>query len=91
MLHGSLSLLINLLQALKAVSHNYPNIVNACWEQVSAIVYGFLRIACSEVPLKQSSEHDGSPTTFISEKVLITAIKVLTSPVLVFPSRFLNA
>ncbi|XP_057430059.1 uncharacterized protein LOC130723121 isoform X2 [Lotus japonicus] len=71
------SICLEALQALKAVSHNYPNIVNACWEQVSAIVYGFLRIACSEVPLKQSSEHDGSPTTFISEKVLITAIKVL--------------
>lgn len=65
------------LQALKAVSHNYPNIVTACWEQVSAIVYGFLSAVCLEAPSRQSSEHAGSPTLFINEKVLITAIKVL--------------
>ncbi|XP_061368423.1 uncharacterized protein LOC133311395 isoform X2 [Gastrolobium bilobum] len=64
------------LQALKAVSHNYPIIVTACWEQVSGTVYGFLSIVCSEVPSRQSSEHVGSPA-FISEKVLISAIKVL--------------
>lgn len=65
------------LQALKAVSHNYPNIVTACWEQVSAIVYGFLSTVCLEAPSWQSSENVGSPTSFINEKVLITAIKVL--------------
>ncbi|KAK7308357.1 hypothetical protein VNO77_41959 [Canavalia gladiata] len=65
------------LQALKAVSHNYPNIVAACWEQVSAIVYGFLNTVCLEVPPWQSSEHVGSPTSFVIEKVLIAAIKVL--------------
>ncbi|RDX64652.1 hypothetical protein CR513_56774, partial [Mucuna pruriens] len=63
------------LQALKAVSHNYPNIVATCWEQVSAIVYGFLSTVCVESPSRQSSEHVGSPTSFINEKVLITAIK----------------
>ncbi|XP_027343475.1 HEAT repeat-containing protein 6 isoform X2 [Abrus precatorius] len=65
------------LQALKAISHNYPNVVTACWEQVSAIVYGFLSAVCLEIPSWQSSEHVGSPTSFISEKVLVTAIKVL--------------
>ncbi|TKY46266.1 HEAT repeat-containing protein 6 [Spatholobus suberectus] len=71
------ALQIYLLQALKAVSHNYPNIVAACWEQVSAVVYGFLSNVCLEAPSRQSSEHVGSPTPFINEKVLITAIKVL--------------
>ncbi|KAK7405349.1 hypothetical protein VNO78_06597 [Psophocarpus tetragonolobus] len=65
------------LQALKAVSHNYPNIVTACWERVSTIVYGFLSTVCLEPPSRQSSEHVGSPTSFINEKVLIAAIKVL--------------
>ncbi|KAK7260708.1 hypothetical protein RIF29_26977 [Crotalaria pallida] len=65
------------LQALKAVCHNYPNIVNACWKQVSATVSGFLSIVFREVPLGQSSEHVGSPTPYMSEKVLTSAIKVL--------------
>ncbi|XP_019458388.1 PREDICTED: HEAT repeat-containing protein 6 isoform X1 [Lupinus angustifolius] len=65
------------LQALKAVCHNYPNIVNACWEQVSATVHGFLSIVFREVPSGQAGEHVGSPTAFMSEKVLTSAIKVL--------------
>ncbi|KAK7342809.1 hypothetical protein VNO80_25765 [Phaseolus coccineus] len=65
------------LQALKSAFHNYPNIVTACWEQVSAIVYHFISTACVEAPSRQSSEHVGSPTTFINEKVTIAAIKVL--------------
>ncbi|XP_020236219.1 HEAT repeat-containing protein 6 isoform X2 [Cajanus cajan] len=65
------------LQALKAASHNYPNIVAACWEQISAMVYGFLSTICLETPSRQSSEHVGSPTPVINEKVLVTAIKVL--------------
>ncbi|XP_010934593.1 uncharacterized protein [Elaeis guineensis] len=32
------------LQALRAVSHNYPNIVNRFWEQISATVYELLQI-----------------------------------------------
>lgn len=69
---------INFLQALKSAFHNYPNIVTACWEQVSAIVYHFISTACVEAPSRQSSEHVGSPTTFINEKVTIAAIKVAT-------------
>ncbi|KAL9298060.1 hypothetical protein ACSQ67_023956 [Phaseolus vulgaris] len=65
------------LMALKSAFHNYPNIVTACWEQVSAIVYHFISTACVEAPSRQSSEHVGSPTTFINEKVTIAAIKVL--------------
>ncbi|KAJ1406091.1 hypothetical protein SESBI_25350 [Sesbania bispinosa] len=71
------SICLEALQALKAVSHNYPNTVTACWEQVSATVYAFISIVYPEVPSKQSSEHVVSQTAFISEKVLVTAIKVL--------------
>jgi len=69
---------INFLQGLKAAFHNYPNIVTACWEQVSAIVYHLISTVCVETPSRQSSEHVGSPTTFIYEKVTIAAIKVAT-------------
>ncbi|KAE9599474.1 hypothetical protein Lalb_Chr14g0362591 [Lupinus albus] len=65
------------LQALKAVCHNYPNIVNACWERVSATVHGFLSIVFREVLSGQAGEHVGSPTAFMTEKVLTSAIKVL--------------
>ncbi|MED6221634.1 hypothetical protein PIB30_056687 [Stylosanthes scabra] len=65
------------LQALKAVCHNYPNIVTACWERVSAIVSGFLSLGCPEVSSRKSSEHGGTPTASVSEKVLTAAIKVL--------------
>ncbi|XP_045809659.1 HEAT repeat-containing protein 6 isoform X2 [Trifolium pratense] len=72
------SICLEALQALKAVSHNYPSIVTAYWELVSATVYGFLSsTVCPEVPSKQSSEHVGGTTALINEKVLITAIKVL--------------
>ncbi|XP_057753732.1 uncharacterized protein LOC130973287 [Arachis stenosperma] len=65
------------LQALKAVCHNYPSIVTACWERVSAIVSGFLSFGYPEISSRKSSEHGGSPTAFVSEKVLAAAIKVL--------------
>lgn len=73
-----LSVQTNLFQALKAVSHNYPSIVTACWGQVSSTVYSFLSIVCPEVPSKQSNEHVGSTTAFNNEKILIAAIKVMT-------------
>ncbi|KAI5406793.1 uncharacterized protein LOC127083430 isoform X3 [Lathyrus oleraceus] len=71
------SICLEALQALKAVSHNYPSIVTACWGQVSSTVYSFLSIVCPEVPSKQSNEHVGSTTAFNNEKILIAAIKVL--------------
>ncbi|RVW91692.1 hypothetical protein CK203_013730 [Vitis vinifera] len=60
--------------ALRAVSHNYPNIMVACWEQVSTIVYGFLR-ATPEVPARQWKGHSGNTVGSIGEKTLTAAIK----------------
>ncbi|KAK9275882.1 hypothetical protein L1049_023156 [Liquidambar formosana] len=63
------------LQALRAVSHNYPNIMGSCWGQVSNIVYGFLRLATPEVSTRSWKGHDG--IGLFGEKVITAAIKVL--------------
>ncbi|KAF7828083.1 HEAT repeat-containing protein 6 isoform X1 [Senna tora] len=65
------------LQALRAISHNYPNIVIVCWEHISASVYGILGIVFPEAPSRNSSELGSYPSAFIGEKVLTAAIKVL--------------
>ncbi|KAL5833246.1 hypothetical protein ACOSQ3_016920 [Xanthoceras sorbifolium] len=65
------------LQALRAVSHNYPNIMVACWEQVSTIVFNFLKAATPEVPTKAWKGPVGNTVGFIGEKVITAAVKVL--------------
>ncbi|XP_059441155.1 uncharacterized protein LOC132173631 isoform X2 [Corylus avellana] len=65
------------LQALKTVSHNYPNIVFACWGQVSTIVYGFLTVPTPEVYARPWKGHTGDTVGFIGEKVITAAVKVL--------------
>lgn len=65
------------LQALRAVSHNYPNIMFACWERVSSIVYGFLMIATPDVPARPWKGNAGDIVGVIGEKVLTAAVKVL--------------
>ncbi|XP_075649880.1 uncharacterized protein LOC142620392 [Castanea sativa] len=47
------------LQALRVVSHNYPNIMFACWERVSTIVYGFFMVATPEVPARSWTGNAG--------------------------------
>lgn len=64
------------LQALRAVSHNYPSIMCSCWEQISAMVYGLLRAATPEVPAGSWKGHNGNFVGFIGEKVITAAIKV---------------
>ncbi|KAL5551204.1 hypothetical protein UlMin_001380 [Ulmus minor] len=59
------------LQALRGVSHNYPSIMVSCWERVSTVVYGFLRVPNS------CKGHVGYTVGFIGEKVITAAIKVL--------------
>lgn len=60
-------------QALRAVSHNYPNIMFACWERVSTIVYGFFMVATPEVPARSWKGNAGD---IVGEKVLTAAVKV---------------
>ncbi|XP_021911551.1 uncharacterized protein LOC110825410 [Carica papaya] len=65
------------LQALRAVSHNYPNLMSACWERVSGIVYKILTAATSEVSPRTWRGQVGNTSGCIGEKVIAAAIKVL--------------
>lgn len=67
--------LISLLQALKALAHNYPNVMTLCWEQISSIIYGVLS-SFSDVPgrlWRGNVEHTVAP---IKERVMTAAVKV---------------
>lgn len=66
----------SLLQALRAVSHNYPNVIVACWEQVSTIVYKMLRLTIPEVTTRSWDLHGGNTVGSAAEKVITAAIKV---------------
>ncbi|GAB2256887.1 hypothetical protein Droror1_Dr00022946 [Drosera rotundifolia] len=63
------------LQALRAVGHNYPNIMVGCWKQVSAMVHGFLRPGLMEVASSRTNVGNGVGS--LAEKVLAAAVKVL--------------
>ncbi|KAL4324142.1 hypothetical protein GQ457_11G032090 [Hibiscus cannabinus] len=65
------------LQALRAVSHNYPDLMLVCWGQLSAIVYKFLREGTAEVATKSWKEQAGNTAVFVGEKIVTAAIKVL--------------
>jgi len=62
------------------VSHNYPNIVFACWRQVSTIVYGFLMVPTPEVYARPWKGHTGDTVGFIGDKVITAAVKVECLP-----------
>lgn len=65
-----------MLQALKAVSHNYPHIMFAFWEQVSSVVSNFLHEAAPEVSTGQWRVHSRNSVGIIGEKVIMAAVKV---------------
>ncbi|XVF10239.1 hypothetical protein REPUB_Repub07fG0165800 [Reevesia pubescens] len=65
------------LQALRAVSHNYPDLMLVCWGQISAIIHKFLREGTAEVPTKTWKEQAGNTVVFVGEKLVTAAIKVL--------------
>ncbi|TYI69108.1 hypothetical protein E1A91_D08G131800v1 [Gossypium mustelinum] len=65
------------LQALRAISHNYPNLMLVCWGKISAIVYKFLREGNAEVATKSWKELAGNTALFVGEKIVTAAIKVL--------------
>ncbi|KAG8381704.1 hypothetical protein BUALT_Bualt05G0000400 [Buddleja alternifolia] len=67
--------------ALKALAHNYPNLMALCWEQVSSIVHGVLS-SFSDVPARSwrgNVEHTVAPS---KERVMTAAIKVYFFPFL---------
>lgn len=65
------------LQALRAVCHNYPNLMLECWGTVSTTVHKFLREATAEASVRTWKEHTGSEVSFIGEKIITAAVKVL--------------
>ncbi|KAJ4977070.1 hypothetical protein NE237_002176 [Protea cynaroides] len=69
-------------QVLRAVSHNYPNIMAAYWEQISTIVYGLLRLANleasnSEVSIQSLTGDSRNSIGLSREKFITAAIEVL--------------
>ncbi|KAL8253853.1 hypothetical protein R6Q59_032074 [Mikania micrantha] len=62
------------LQVLKAVAHNYPNIMVLCWKQFSSIICGFLDPPNSS---RAGTVNSGLIVGTIGEKVLTSAIKLL--------------
>lgn len=77
------------LQALRAVSHNYPNLMSACWERVSGIVYKILTAATSEVSPRTWRGQVGNTSGCIGEKVIAAAIKVRRSMLIFFLSNLI--
>ncbi|KAI3460726.1 hypothetical protein Pfo_017389 [Paulownia fortunei] len=70
------SISLEAFQALKAVAHNYPNVMALCWEQISSNIYGVLS-SFSDAPARLwrgNVEHTAAP---IKERVMTAAIKVL--------------
>lgn len=57
------------------MAHNYPNIMVVCWEQMSAIVYGYLSPITPGVPTRWKG-NVGNNVGTTGEKVTTAAIKV---------------
>lgn len=68
------------LQALRAALHNYPNVMTAYWDQISATIYDLLQIDSpaypSYVPSRTWKGDSGSTSGSITEKCIMVAIKV---------------
>lgn len=67
--------LMSLLQALKAVAHNYPNVIALCWEQISSIIYGVLSSFSDVSPRLWRGSVDHTVAS-IKERVMTAAVKV---------------
>ncbi|KAL3641854.1 hypothetical protein CASFOL_012669 [Castilleja foliolosa] len=63
-------------QALKAVAHNYPNVIVLCWEQISSIIYGVLS-SFPDVPVRFKRGDVEHTVASIKERVTVSSIKVL--------------
>ncbi|CAM8995952.1 unnamed protein product [Rhodiola kirilowii] len=64
-------------QALRSVAHNYPIIIPACWDRISATVYGFLRPGTVEISSRSWKGRDGISAGLHGEKFITAVIKVL--------------
>ncbi|XP_047960542.1 HEAT repeat-containing protein 6-like [Salvia hispanica] len=70
------SISLEALQALKSLSHNYPNVITLCWEQISSIIYGVLGSFPDESSRlwRGNGEQTAAP---LKERVITASVKVL--------------
>ncbi|XP_042036103.1 HEAT repeat-containing protein 6-like isoform X2 [Salvia splendens] len=70
------SISLEALQALKSLSHNYPNVMTLCWEQISSIIYGVLDSFPDETSRlwRGNVEQIAAP---LKERVITASVKVL--------------
>ncbi|KAI3727828.1 hypothetical protein L6452_16448 [Arctium lappa] len=65
------------LQVLKAVAHNYPDIMVLCWKQVSSIICEYVDPLLPEGSSRAGTVNSGQTVGTIGEKVITSAIKLL--------------
>ncbi|KAH6806622.1 hypothetical protein C2S51_031453 [Perilla frutescens var. frutescens] len=70
------SISLEALQALKALSHNYPNVMTLCWEQISSIIYGVLSL-CPDESARLWRGNVEQTVALTKERVMTAAVKVL--------------
>ncbi|XP_042031358.1 HEAT repeat-containing protein 6-like isoform X2 [Salvia splendens] len=70
------SISLEALQALKSLSHNYPNVMTLCCEQISSIIYGVLGSFPDESSRlwRGNVEQTAAP---LKERVITASVKVL--------------
>lgn len=78
----NLNISFEALQVLRAVSHNYPNLMVACWGQVSSVTYELLKASTSAVSGSESSTKllkgdVGNAVGSLGERCTVAAVKVL--------------
>nr|XP_043638828.1 HEAT repeat-containing protein 6 isoform X2 [Erigeron canadensis] len=65
------------LQVLKAVAHNYPNIMVLCWKQVSSVISEILDAPLSGSSSRAGRVNSGHTVGTCGEKTITSAIKLL--------------
>ncbi|XP_041991069.1 putative uncharacterized protein DDB_G0272456 isoform X2 [Salvia splendens] len=71
------SISLEALQALKSLSHNYPNVMTLCWEQISSIIYGVLSIFPDESSRLWRGNVEQTAASLKERVVMTAAVKVL--------------
>ncbi|KAG6418405.1 hypothetical protein SASPL_120609 [Salvia splendens] len=70
------SISLEALQALKSLSHNYPNVMTLCWEQISSIIYGVLSIFPDESSRLWRGNVEQTAASLKERVVMTAAVKV---------------
>ncbi|XP_073159356.1 uncharacterized protein [Henckelia pumila] len=73
---SSPSVSLEAFQALKALTHNYPQAMTLCWEKISSIVYRVLSFT-PEIPTRSWRSNTEPTVVAMKERVMTASIKVL--------------